>query len=70
MYALVLDIKADTDKWIKDIGFKNPKHYTKVKIWKKFGFCPPNTKIMERKKILNNEINPYSYYKTKKEKIL
>jgi hypothetical protein len=45
LYAVVLDIKESVRKWKKEIGFKNSKHNTKVKIWKKFGYFPPYTKI-------------------------
>ena len=40
----------------------NPKHLTKYLIWKKFGFCPPNTTIEERKLILSEHLDPYNYY--------
>lgn len=54
--------KKNLKKWMDLIGFNNPKHLTKYQIWKKFGFCPPYTNIIERRKILKGEINPYSYY--------
>lgn len=62
MYALVLDIKKDTRKWIKEIGFKNTKHSTKVKIWHKFGFCPPHTTLKQRKMMLEGLLDPLSFY--------
>jgi len=49
--------------WFKEIGFNSTKHLTKYEIWKKFGFCPPNTNIIERRKILKGEIDINSYYK-------
>ena len=51
------------NKWFNIIGSKNPKHETKYLIWKEFGFCPPNTALEDRKRILKKEISPYSYYK-------
>ena len=51
-YQLVLYRKRDIEKWLEEIGFRNPKHSTKVQIWKKFGYCPPNTKIKFREKYL------------------
>ena len=54
--------KNQLKMWIKLIGFNNPKHFTKYQIWKKFGFCPPKTTIIERQKILKGEIDPYIYY--------
>ena len=50
------------NKWMKEIGSKNPKHLTKYSIWKTFGFCPPYTSLELRKKILKKEISPYSCY--------
>jgi hypothetical protein len=40
------------NEWLKNIGFKNSNHLSRYYIWKKFGFCPPNTKLKERLKIL------------------
>ncbi len=48
--------------WFKEIGFNSSKHLTKYKVWKKFGFCPPNINIIERRKILKGKININSYY--------
>ena len=41
------------DKWIKLIGSKNPTKLSRYLIWKKFGFCPPNTTYEQRLKILS-----------------
>ncbi len=62
MYGVVIDIKKDIQKYLKEIGFKNTKHKTKVEIAKIFGFCPPFTKINQRKEILNKKINPLTFY--------
>jgi len=48
--------------WFRKIGFNSTKHLTKYNVWKKFCFCPPNTNIIERRKILKGEININSYY--------
>ena len=37
---------------MKEIGFSNPKHATKMDIYRMQGFCPPKTTIAERKKTL------------------
>jgi len=50
------------DKWFKEIGSKSQKHLTKYFIWKKFGFCPPHTTLIERKKMLKNTLSPYNSY--------
>lgn len=62
-----IDINGVTnvEKWMKLIGFNNPKHITKYQIWKKFGFCPSNTNLEQRKRILNGELNPHSFYRIK-----
>lgn len=40
------------EEWVKEIGFKNPVQVTRYAVWKKLGFCPPNTTLEERMKIL------------------
>ena len=52
---------GDISRYIEEIGFKNPKHYTKWQIYKKFGFCPPKTKLSQRKQFLEKPklFNPY-----------
>jgi|SRR3989344_5388471 len=62
IYSLVLDTKKDTTKWIEEIGFKNLKHITKVRMWKEFGFCPPYTTLNERMNMLKGKINPLKFY--------
>jgi len=54
MYELVIYRKSDIDRWIKEVGFSNSKHKTKIMVWNKLGFCPPKTTIYERKEILKN----------------
>jgi len=49
-------------KWNKSIGFNNNAKITKYLIWKKFGFCPAYTNINQRKLILNNKLDPRSFY--------
>jgi len=43
--------------WMKFIGFSSPKHLTKYKIWKRYSFCPKNTSLLEREKILNGSLD-------------
>jgi hypothetical protein len=54
--------KRNLSLWFNEIGFNSTKHLTKYEVWKKFGFCPPNTDITERRKILKGEIDVNSYY--------
>ncbi|MFH1396714.1 MAG: LAGLIDADG family homing endonuclease [archaeon] len=65
MYPIVLDTVKDTNKWINEVGFQNPKHITKIEIWREHGFCPPNTKIKERLSIINGDLDPLDYYSSK-----
>ncbi len=50
---LYLSGKEQLSKWIKEIGFRNPKHLTKYQVWKKMGFCPPRTNLRHRLQLLN-----------------
>ena len=70
IYPIVLNLKEDVNRWIDEVGFLNPKHNTKVRLWKTFGFCPPYTTIKERVQMLNGKISPRTYYLQKKEKNL
>ena len=49
--GLIIGKKSD-NKWMRLIGFSNPKHITKIEVWKKLGYCPPRTTYLERLKIL------------------
>ena len=61
-YRLELVGKEKIGRYLKIIGFRNPKHLTKIDIWKKFGFCPPYTNLKQRKEILNGKLNSSSFY--------
>lgn len=52
VHTVLLYRKADINKFMKEIGFKSSKHYTKWRVFKKFGFCPPKTTLVDRKKML------------------
>lgn len=54
---LFLNGNKNLEKWMKLIGFHNPKHLTKYLIWKRYGFCPPRTTLKERCLILNGKLN-------------
>ena len=49
-------------KWMELIGFNNPCHLTKVRIWERFGFCPPFTNVMQRKEILEDQRDVREWY--------
>ena len=61
-YIVKIQGVEQLEKWIKEISFNNPKHMTKYLVWKEFGFCPPKTKIRERKLMLNKKLNPILFY--------
>lgn len=49
-------------KWFSLVKPANPTKISRFLIWKKHGFCPPNTTYEQRKKILKGETNPHTYY--------
>lgn len=53
VYSVEIYRKNDIRTFINEIGFKNPKHLTKWKVFEKLGYCPPFTTLEERKKILD-----------------
>lgn len=60
--AVVIRGVKRVEKFMENVGFNNPGHYTKYLIWKKFGMCPPKTILEQRKLILENKINPFIFY--------
>lgn len=61
-YKLQITGKRAVDYWMTIIGTKNPSKISRYLIWKKFGFCPPNTTYQQRINILNGKLNPESLY--------
>tara|TARA_Y100000034_G_C6883627_1_gene405367 strand:+ start:1134 stop:1955 length:822 start_codon:yes stop_codon:yes gene_type:complete len=57
-----LNGKYNLKLWMRKMGFNSTKHLTKYYVWKNFGFCPPNTNIIERRKFLKGELDINSYY--------
>ncbi|MBU3906639.1 MAG: hypothetical protein KKA64_00115 [Nanoarchaeota archaeon] len=52
VYTVLIYRRSDIRYFIDNIGFKNPKHYTKWLIFKKLGYCKSRTKLKERLKTL------------------
>jgi len=52
VHTVVLYRNKDIDYYINEIGFKNPKHYTKWQVFKKLGYCLPKTTLSQRRDIL------------------
>lgn len=63
VYLLNINEMKSIYKWFNEISPSNPKHITKFEVWKKFGFCPPETTIKQREEMLKNNLNPYNLYK-------
>ena len=63
LFRIRIGNKRDIAKWISEIGFRNPKHSTKVELWKIYGFCPPKTTLSERRQILAGKLEIHSFYK-------
>jgi len=61
-YRVQISKKEDIIKWVEEIGFSNSKHMTKYLIRIRYGFCPPLTTIQQRKDILENKLDPKSFY--------
>ena len=61
---IVIRGEKNIEDWMKVIGFNNPSKTIKYRVWKKFGFCPPNSGIEERKLFLEGKLNPQDFYKT------
>ncbi len=57
VFRVIIYRKDDIKFYIKEIGFKNPKHYTKWQVYEKLGYCPPYTSLKQRKYILKNSKN-------------
>ena len=47
---------------IRMIGFSNPKHLTKIEIWKKYGFYPPLITAKDRDDIIKGIKDPRIFY--------
>ena len=62
-YKLELGGKKNLKKFTELIGFRNPKHLTKIEIWKRFGFYPPRLSYQQRLNILNGKIDVNQFYR-------
>ena len=61
-HRVTIDGGINVINWFKIIGSKNPKHITKFDVWKRFGYCPPYTNLIERKEMLKKGVIPDFYY--------
>jgi len=61
-YRIDLAGKKKFKRFLDLIGFRNPRHLTKIEIWKKHGFYPPRLSYQQRKDILDGKLNPENFY--------
>ncbi len=59
---IFLNGKKNVDRWYHLIGSHNPKHITKYRVFKKFGFSPPFTTTSDRNNMLDGLIKPGLFY--------
>ena len=60
--SIYISGKRNLKKWMGLIGFSNPKHFTKIRVWQKYGFCPPKTTLNQRMNIILRRLDPFSFY--------
>ncbi len=61
-YLIELKGKNNLENWMRIIGFNNPVQQTRYAIFKKYGFVPVNTTLLQRKSILEEKIDLWSFY--------
>jgi len=55
IYELNIYGRWNLHKWVQYIGFSNPKHLTKIAIWKKIGYYEPHTPYKKRLELLKQK---------------
>jgi intein/homing endonuclease len=61
-YRIWIRGKERLEKWMKLIDIKNTSKSSRYLVWKKYGFCPPNTTLKQRKEIIYNNLSPNVFY--------
>jgi len=61
-FCIELNGSERTKKFMDKVNPKNLTKFTRYQIWKKYGICPTNITYDQRKKILNGDIDPFSFY--------
>jgi len=51
-HRLVISGSNGLEKWMQLIGSNNLKHTTKYDVWKRFGYCPSYTTIVQRQRLM------------------
>ncbi len=60
VYLVTINGVDELNRWMELVGMENSVKLTRYLVWKKFGFCPPNTTLKEREDILNDNLDIYS----------
>jgi intein/homing endonuclease len=62
--TLILSINGDRnyERWMRLIGFNNPKHLTKVVVYERDGIMPPHTGLRERVKLIRGDVKLSAIY--------
>ncbi|MBI4177249.1 MAG: hypothetical protein HY516_02680 [Candidatus Aenigmarchaeota archaeon] len=55
-YSININGIGNLIKWVNLAGFKNPKHYSKLLVWRKFGKCLGHTTTEERLECLSSSM--------------
>ena len=63
---LAINGDKNYERWMNTIGFKNPKHLSKVVLYEKFGMLPPDTDLIERVKLIRGAIKLSEIYPVNK----
>ncbi len=54
-YAIEVNGCKNLGLWLKNIGFRNQKHLTKIALWKKQGYCSPRSTYKKRFALLEQK---------------
>lgn len=47
-HILQINRAEDIERWRTEIGFSNPSHISRFIVFRKIGYCPPNTSLLTR----------------------
>ena len=62
IHAALVSGKIAFKKFEEIVGFRVTNDIAKIRIWEKFGYCPPNISFSEKTEILRGKKNPLEYY--------
>jgi len=56
-YRIIINGISRVNNWMKIIGSKNSVKFSRYLVWKRFGFCPTNLTLQQRKDILKGDLD-------------